>query len=424
MQRRKVTFKLYPNATQRQRLETWTGLHCELYNAALQERIDAYRKTGKAIGYYDQQNALPAIKTFRPELQPLGSHALQQTLRKLDGAFQAFFRRVKKGETPGFPRFKSAKRFSGFGYPDPAGWKLHSHGRRGATIRIGSGKHALSIRARGQHRFAECTPNDLTLTRKNGDWFATVTLRVPDTSCQRARTEQRHRGVDFGISTWATFDDGETIENPRFLRKELPTVAKLQRQRARKTKGSCRYRRLTKQLGRCHERIANRRQDFLHQETTRMVQTCALIATEELRPKTMSRSARGTKEQPGKHIRQKAGLNREILSAGFGMAHRMLAYKAEEAGTRLHLANTRQLKPSQRCCACWELTPKTVADRRHLCQHCGHTMPRDQNSAAVVLIDAHTPGTGVAVRPKPLARQRAKPKSMTRETPTTTAPTV
>lgn len=142
-----------------------------------------------------------------------------------------------------------------------------------------------------------------------------------------------------------------------------------------------------------------------------------MIATEELQPKNMSRSAKGTLEKPGKRIRQKAGLNREILSASFGMAHQMLSYKAADAGTRLHLANTRRLKPSQRCSVCWEIVPKTLAQRTHQCPHCGHTMPRDQNSAAVVLIDACTPGTGVAARPKPLARQRAKPRSKTRETP-------
>lgn len=226
---------------------------------------------------------------------------------------------------------------------------------------------------------------------------------------------------DFGINDWATFDDGQTVANPRWLREELPRLAALQRQRARKHRGSVRYKRLSRSLARLHERIANLRREFVHQETTKLVQTCAVIATEELAPKNMSRSARGTVETPGRRVRQKAGLNREILSAAFSMAHRILAYKAEEAGTRLHLSNTRQLKPSQRCSACWEIVPKTLGERVHVCPHCGLKMQRDQNSASVVLIDAHTPGTGVAARPKPLPRQRGKSKSVTRETPTTTA---
>lgn len=388
MQRRKATFKLYPNASQQKTLEVWTRLHCELYNAALQERIEAYRKAGISISYYDQQNALPDIKEFRPEFAPLGSHALQQTLRRLDLAMQAFFRRVKAGESPGFPRFKSAARFSGFSYPDPAGWKLFQQGSRGSTLRLGSGKDAMMIRARGKHRFAEFQPNDVTITRRNGHWFASVTLRVSDDACARDRTGDQKRGVDFGVTDWATFEDGARIENLRFLREELPKLAALQRQRARKKKGSCRYRRLTLQIGKLHERIANLRRDFLHKQTTKLVDTCALIATEELKPRNMSRSAKGSTETPGKRVKQKAGLNREILSASFGMAHQMLAYKAVEAGTRLHLANTRQLKPSQRCSVCWKVTPKTLNDRTHICQHCGHTMARDRNSAIVVLIDA------------------------------------
>lgn len=434
MERRKVTFKLYPTANQRKRLDGWVRLHAELYNAALQERIEAYRKAGISISYYDQQNTLPAIKQFRPELVELGSHALQETLRRLDRAFQAFFRRVKAGQTPGFPRFKSSTRFSGFTYPDPAGWKLLQQGPRGGTLRLGSGKDAMMIRLRGRHRFAAFTPNDLTLSRRRNvatgedQWIASITLRVPESACARQRTGDEAVGVDFGLENWANFDDDSILDNPRWLREALPRLADLQRQRARKQRGSHRYRQLSQQIARLHQRIADRRRDFIHRETSALVQRCALIATEALAPKNMSRSAKGTVEAPGRRVRQKAGLNREILSAGLGMAHQMLQYKAAEAGTQLHLAHTRQLKPSQRCSGCWGVVPKTLNQRWHLCPHCGCSLPRDQNSARVVLLDAwtpeHTPGTGVAARSKPLPAQAAKLKSKTRETPTTTAPAV
>ncbi|WP_231480545.1 transposase [Thiomonas sp. FB-Cd] len=251
-----------------------------------------------------------------------------------------------------------------------------------------------------------------------------MTLRVPDAACARERTGDFRRGVDFGVNDWATFDDGQIIANPRWLREELLRLAALQRQRARKRRGSIRHKRLGSAIARLHDRIGNLRRDFVHKETTKMVRQCAVLATEQLAPKNMSRSALGTVETPGRRVRQKAGLNREILSAAFGMAHPMLAYKAEEAGTRLHLSNTRQIKPSQRCSACWKFAPKTLAQRVHVCPQCGHTAPRDQNSAMVVLIDAHntqdTPGTGVAARPKPLPRQRGKSRPVTRETPATT----
>lgn len=428
MQRRKVTLKLYPNASQLQRLDGWLRLHAELYNAALQERIEAYRKTGVSISYYDQQNALPAIKAFRPELVELGSHALQETLRRLDRAFQAFFRRVKAGQSPGFPRFRASSRFSGFCYPDPAGWKLQQHGSRGGKLRLGSGKDAMVIRARGKHRFTEFTPNDLTLLRRRNhstgqdQWYASVTLRVSGLTCARQRTNHDQVGVDFGLTHWANFDDGSWIDNPRWLREALPALASLQRQRARKKRRSHRYRQLTQQISRLNQRITDGRRDFLHKQTSALVQRCSLVATEELQPKNMSRSARGTVEVPGRRVRQKAGLNREILSAGFGMAHQMLQYKAEEAGTRLHLANTRQLKPSQRCSACWAVLPKLLSERMHRCI-CGCELPRDQNSARVVLLDAwtpqHTPGAGVTARLKPLTAKAGKSRSKTRETPAT-----
>ncbi|HEK1308666.1 TPA: transposase [Pseudomonas aeruginosa] len=427
MERRKVTFKLYPNADQRKRLDGWVRLHAELYNAALQERIEAYRKAGLTISYYDQQNTLPTIKQFRPELVELGSHALQETLRKLDRAFQAFFRRVKLGQSPGFPRFKSSARFSGFCYPDPAGWKLLLQGQRGATLRLGSGKTAMMIRGRGKHRFTAFTPNDLTLLRRRNhatgqdQWFASVTLRVPAAACARERTGDDQVGIDFGLTHWANLDDGSQLDNPRWLREALPKLADLQRQRARKMRGSHRYRQLTQKISRLHLRVSDVRRDFLHQQTSALVRRCALIATEELQPKNMSRSARGTVEAPGRRVRQKAGLNREILSAGFGMAHQMLGYKAVEAGTRLHLANTRQLKPSQRCSGCWQIVPKALAERVHVCPHCGCSLPRDQNSARVVLYDAwsphDSPGTGEAARLEPLAADTAKQKSLTREPP-------
>jgi putative transposase len=278
------------------------------------------------------------------------------------------------------------------------------------------------LRARGQHRFGgEAQPNDLTITRRNGEWFASVTLRVPEAACARVRSDDQHRGIDLGLADWATFDNGQTIANPRWTREELPRLAALQRHRARKRKGSLRYRRLSKQAAGLHDRIGNMRREFVHQETSKLARTCAVIATEELAVRNMTRSAKGTADAPGRRVRQKAGLNREILSAAFGMAHQMLSYKAVEAGTRLHLANTRQLKPSQRCAGCWAVVPKTLSQRVHECPHCGQTMQRDQNSALVVLIDAHTPGTGVAARPKPLPRQRGKSKSVTRETPAITS---
>jgi putative transposase len=245
---------------------------------------------------------------------------------------------------------------------------------------------------------------------------------VAEAACARERTGDAQVGVDFGLIDWANFDDGTTIDNPRWTRHAAGRLADLQRRRARKRRGSIRYRRLSRQIQQLHTQVANSRKDFVHKQTTALAQRCELVATEALQTSNMSRSARGSVAAPGRHVKQKAGLNREILSAGLALTHRMLAYKVTETGTRLHVSETRSLKPSQRCSQCWGVVPKALSQREHRCG-CGCVLPRDQNSARVVLIDAftpvHSPGTGEAARGIPLAAHAAKSNSVTRETPTT-----
>ena len=138
------------------------------------------------------------------------------------------------------------------------------------------------MRARGQHRFGDgAKPNDLTITRKTGEWFASVTLRVSEHACARARTGDAHRGVDFGLNDWATFDNGETIANPRFVRNEMPRMADLRQ--AKKKRGSIRYKRLGKQVAKAHERIGNLRREFLRLCPRRSCNGCMSVRMRPLR---------------------------------------------------------------------------------------------------------------------------------------------
>lgn len=400
--RRKVEFKLYPSKAQERQLHEWLELHRVLYNRALAERRDAYDREGRSVNYYEQQNALPAMKAEHPEYKALGAHALQETLRRLDRAFAAFFRRVKAGKSPGYPRFKGKGRLKSFTYPDASGWSLYASGSgRSHRLRIsGLGE----VRLRGKHRFPSdsYTANDLTIFRRGNRFYASVTLRVSDEGCRRKRSSEGERGFDLGLQNLLTFDDGEVVENPRFVRSELDHLRSLQRERSRKVRGSLRYRRLSQKIARTHERIERKRRDFLHKLSTRLVRQNALLATEELSVKNMSASG-------GAH---KRGLNREMLSAGWSTLLAMIECKAEEAGTRLHVANTRELKPTQRCWRCWRVRKKHLCEREHVCS-CGVRLPRDQNSARVCLVDAREkayaeePGTGSAVRGDPLEERNS-----------------
>ncbi|MCL6570040.1 MAG: transposase, partial [Meiothermus silvanus] len=334
-------------------------LHCELYNACIEQRRRAWAK-GKSLGYYDQQNELPALKAEMPEYIPLGSHALQETVRRVDRAFRAFYRRVKRGDKPGFPRYKSRKSFVGFCYPDPAGWKFE----RGAN-----GKHGVlhlfnlgAIKARGKPR-QWGKPRQVVLTRTSHGWYATITIR-----CQPVRASGNEAvGIDLGVEAVATLSDGTRVENPRFLKQASNRLNSLQRKLARQKRFSNRWKCTKKVIGNLHRKVANRRNDFQHKLTSGWVSRYGLIATEELRVKNMT----------VKGGSRKAGLNRAILDVGMRGILQKLAYKAEEAGTRLVEVPTPKVKPSQSCPICLRQEKKPLAQRVHRCP-CGCEMPRDQ----------------------------------------------
>lgn len=405
MQRRKVTLRIYPTPTEEATLCGWLELHRQIYNAALQERIEAWQKFGISISYYDQQNVLPGLKNDLPELAPLGSHALQETLRRLDRSFSSFFRRVGAGQTPGFPRFKGRKRFNSFTYPDPAGWSLTSlpaqkNGKnaRSHILRVGD----LFIRARGICRFDAYVPNDLTVKRvRQGVWETSITLRVTETACARERTANGIRAFDQGITDRMVFDDGETIDNPRWYRESMTALEALQQDRAKCRSGSRRHRKLTVAIAKLHLSISNRRKDWLHKLSAKLVAENELLATEELAMANLLRRPQPRPEvsPDGKETVQflpngaaaKAGLNRENGSAGMSFLLQLIGYKAAEAGIRFHVSNTRKLKPTQRCACCGTLIKKRLNERMHLCTHCGFVATRDRNAALVCLIDALWP---------------------------------
>lgn len=363
---RQVRYKLYPTQAQLETLERWNRLHYDLYNACVEQRRRAWAK-GKSLGYYDQQNELPALKAELPEYKGLGSHALQETVRRVDRAFQAFYRRVRRGDRPGFPRYKSRKSFVGFCYPDKAGWKVE----RGPN-----GKHGVlrlsnlgGIKARGKPRqWGE--PRQVALTRTTHGWYATLTLR-----CEPRRAAGNEAvGIDLGVEAVATLSDGTRVENPRFLQQAEARLRGLQRRLARQKRFGNRWKRTKEAIGRLHRKVANGREDFQHQLTSQWVSRYGLIATEELRVKNMT--AKGGS--------RKAGLNRAILDVGMRGILQKLAYKAEEAGTRLVEVPTSKVKPSQTCPICLRQEKKRLSQRVHSCS-CGCERPRDQAAAQVML---------------------------------------
>jgi putative transposase len=383
---RKTTYRLYPTPKQAAALSRLLHSHQQLYNAALEERISAWTKARKSISYAEQCKSLTQLRAELPEWALANCSSQQMTLRRLNKAFQAFFRRVKAGQEPGFPRFKSLARFPGFGFKGHGdGWRFTPGADwRHGTLRLsGVGQ----IRARGQARQGgEIRASDIL--HRDGCWYLSLTVAVAKP--ERERTGHGALAYDWGVETFLSgithAGELENIDNPRWWRQAKDEIVALQRAVSRKSnKRSNRRRKAVRRLAAARAKVARRRMDWAHQKTADLAGKYALVATEELTLKNMTRSAKGTAEEPGRQVAQKAGLNREILDTAPGLFTSLLRYKVQETGGEWVQAPTKQLKPSQRCPSCWRVEKKQLSQRVHACAHCGHEEPRDTASARVVL---------------------------------------
>ena len=374
---RRITFKLNPNRQQEKTLHYWRKLHCALYNAALYNRKTQYQKFGHSVNYLEQQNCLPDFKEVWTEYKPLGSHALQATLKRVDFAFSRFFKGLG-----GYPKFKASRRYGGWTYPCKSGWKAETDGKNGHLNITNLGK----IQMRGQAR-TWGVPTTCTIMFRNGAWFVSITVQ-----CSPVRnTGVDSVGIDLGCKDAITLSTGEKIAKPDFIKKgqrQIKAASKnLRRKRApnrnKRVKASRRWKRERQKVSQLQRKVARQREDWLHKTTSNIVSGNSLVAGEKLNVKGMTRKAK-----KGKRKAQKSGLNRSILDVGFGIIGQMLEYKLSEAGGFYVESPTQTLKPTQRCAKCWELTPKTLADRVHVCSNpnCNNVEDRDVNAAQVNLI--------------------------------------
>jgi putative transposase len=384
---RRITFKLYPNRQQEKNLHYWRKLHCALYNAAVYNRKTQYQKFGHSVNYLEQQNCLPDFKEVWTEYKPLGSHALQATLKRVDFAFSRFFKGLG-----GYPKFKASRRYSGWTYPCKSGWKAETDSEAKPSPRTSGKNGYLSItnlgrvQMRGQAR-TWGVPTTCTIMFRNGRWLASITVQcVPVRS-----TGNDSIGIDLGCKEAITLSTGEKIAKPGFIKEGQVKVKiaskNLRRKRSpnwkKKVKASRRWKKERNKVSQLQRKVTRQREDWLHKTTSNIVSSNSLVAGEELNVKGMT-----AKAKKGKRKKQKSGLNRCILDVGFGTIGKMLDYKLAEAGGFYVESPTRQLKPTQRCAKCWELTPKTLKDRTHVCSNpnCNHVEDRDVNAAQVNLI--------------------------------------
>jgi putative transposase len=336
--KRAYKLRAYPTRPQEGRAARLLADHCDLYNAALAERREAWRMHKVSISYGDQSAQLKEIRAADPGGQ--GRHsftAQQQSLRRLNVVFAAYLRRARdaKGSvrSVGYPRFKPYQRFNQvlFVAGDGAKWEPAdaSHWAYAIFQAVGGVKV-------GQHRQVLGRVKTLQLKREGRRWYVIV---VADIEPVPLPTSGRSVGVDLGVARFLTTSDGEIIANPRFLDAARDRLADLQRRKARARPGSSNRRRLRRALAKQWRKVRNQRRDFHHKTAHGLVDTCDMLALEDLRVAAMTTSAAGTVEEPGRSVAAKAGLNRSILDAGWGQFTSILVAKAESAGRRVVLVH-------------------------------------------------------------------------------------
>ncbi len=312
------------------------------------------------VSKYDTHSLLPTWKQEKPELKNVFSQVLQNVQERVDLAFKAFFRRVKNHENPGYPRFKGRGWYDSFTYPQ-SGFSLKDS-KSLYLSKIGDVKIKL-------HREIEGQMKRLTVLRTiRGKWYITLVVEQEDTPIYS--NNQPVVGVDLGLESFLTFSGGNKVDNPRFFRVEESILAKKQSQRDKLPKGSVERKKTTRVIQRIHERIDNKRQNFAHQLSHKLVSNYSVVCFEDLNIKSMLQN--GTR-----------GLSKSISDASWNLLLRLTSSKAESAGSKVVFVDPRNT--SQMCSFCGALVAKRLKDRAHKCPFCGLEMDRDHNAAINIL---------------------------------------
>ena len=383
MLRKSYKYRLSPTRKQAQALQ-WTLDRCrELYNAALQERRDAYRMCHLSLNYYDQAAQLSDIKECREEYKDIHSQVLQDVLRRVEKGMKAFYRRVKQGEKAGYPRFQGRDRYDSFTYPQ-GGYSVTPESRVSLS-KIGSVKVKL-------HRPIEGTIKTCTIKREGDHWYIVLSCERAESAATQTPSTDDAIGIDVGLLHFTTLSTGDTIENPRFFRKAQADLERKQQHLSRCKRGSHRRNKARKHVAKCHRKVRNQRQDFLHKQSRQLVNTYAVIVFEDLALANMSKAPKPKQDENGVYLPNgasaKAGLNKSILDAGWGQFVSMVQSKADYAGS-VTVLTVDPKYTSQVCSGCGVVRKKELSERWHSCE-CGTELDRDHNAALVRRFGAYS----------------------------------
>lgn len=343
-------YRIFPSKAQRTELNATLSLCCELYNAALQERRDAWNKQKKSIYYFDQTKQITLFKQDRPEFKDISIHALENVLKRIDLAFQAFFRRVRLGQKAGFPRFHSCKNYNSITFRQGSFSIKENNYLRLSKI----GNVYINLHRQIQGEIKTCS-----IKRDGEKWF--VTFAVEQEIETPKHISQEQIGVDLGLESFATLSNGEQIENPRYFRKAEKHLAKVSRRWSKK-----KSKKNKRAIQNAHRKVRNQRNDFLHKVSNKLVKSYSLISVENLNIQGLAKSR----------------LGKSVHDVGWGTFIQLLCYKAESAGCKV--VEVSPAYTSQTCPKCGDVKKKELSQRWHSCE-CGFSTHRDHAASLNIL---------------------------------------
>jgi len=370
-------YRCYPTKNQQTNLLNQFSMCRYLYNWSLQERVDSYKQTEKTLSYYDQQAKLPTLKIERPWFKGVHSQVLQDVLKRLDKSYQNFFRRVKSGENPGFPKFKRNGDWTSITYPQ------FDSSPQDSMVQIPKVGKIKIIYHRSIPKEAKI--KTLTVSREGTKWFVCFSIKI-DIDLEPKQNLNSSIGIDLGLIDFLYASDNSHVETPKFFRKSQEKLAKLQKRFSKAKKFSARWYKILYSIQKCHFRIKCQRKDFLHKTANALLNKADLIVYENLKIQKMSLIPKPKQDKDGTYLPNgagiKSGLNKSINDAGWYNFLSILKYKAIEQGKQTIGVDPKFT--SQQCSACGAIIKKSLSVRTHVCP-CGFVANRDFNASLNIL---------------------------------------